>query len=303
MIALAATIAAAVAAGWGAEHRWPIGASALAPRLLALMLYALMTPIAFVTMVRLHVSTGVGVGIGLALLSLVMVGVIAWLIGTRLLRLPRPSTGALMVSSFQVNTGYLGFPLTVVLLGHGALAEAVAYDALVSTPALLLGAFGTGAVFGDRAGTSVRERAVAFLTRNPVLIAVVLGLLAPDSLAPGWLVDASQVAVIALAPIGFFCVGVTLAAEAEAGIVPALTPAVGWALVLRLLVAPGLLLALAAPLVVLPDAYMLQAAMPCGIGGLLVAHAYGLDLRAAAGAVAWSTVVVVAVAAVVTLVS
>src|SRR5204863_303158 len=75
---------------------------------------------------------------------------------------------------------------------------------------------------------------------------------------------------------------------------PPVTPPVASALALRLLVAPAVLLALAAPLVHLPDAYLLMAAMPTGINTLVVAHVYGLDLRIAAGAIAWSTSIVVA---------
>ena len=121
--------------------------------------------------------------------------------------------------------------------------------------------------------------------------------LAPASLAPDVLVDASRVAVIAFVPLGFFAVGVTLAAESEEGALPfppPMTPPVASAIGLRLLVAPAVLLALATPLVTLPDAYLLMAAMPTGINTLVVAHVYGLDLRIAAGAIAWSTTIVVA---------
>ena len=45
-----------------------------------------------------------------------------------------------------------------------------------------------------------------------------LGLLAPDSLAPGWAVDASNVLVVALAPLGFFALGVYATAGAGDGI-------------------------------------------------------------------------------------
>jgi hypothetical protein len=34
--------------------------------------------------------------------------------------------------------------------------------------------------------------------------------------------------------------------------------------------------------------------MPAGLNGLVVAHAFGLDMRFAAGAIAWGTAVVVA---------
>jgi predicted permease len=40
--------------------------------------------------------------------------------------------------------------------------------------------------------------------------------------------------------------------------------------------------------------------MPSGVNALVVAHAYGLDLRLLASAIAWSTAVVVAAAALAT---
>src|SRR5439155_13915248 len=109
--------------------------------------------------------------------------------------------------------------------------------------------------------------------------------------------DASHLLVFALLPLGFFAVGVTLAEEAEDGRLafpPPFTTPVAAATVLRLLVAPALLAALAAPLLHLPTAFLLVSAMPVGINAITVAHAYGLDLRLAAGAIAWTTVLAVA---------
>jgi predicted permease len=68
------------------------------------------------------------------------------------------------------------------------------------------------------------------------------------------------------------------------------------AIVLRLLVAPGLLLVLSLPFIDLPGPYLLLAAMPCGINTLLVAHVYGLDSKLAAQAVAWTTAIAVVAA-------
>lgn len=63
---------------------------------------------------------------------------------------------------------------------------------------------------------------------------------------------------------------------------------------LRLAVAPLLLLGLAALTVDVPDAYLVQAAMPVGINMLVVAHAYNLDLPLAVSALAWSTTIAIA---------
>jgi predicted permease len=220
-------------------------------------------------------------------------------VASRLLRLGRPAVGSVICCTLVANTGYLGYPLVAALLGFDQLSEAVIYDVLVSAPALLVGAFSVGAAFGERAGETPRERAAAFFLRNPPLYAAALALIAPDSLAPDALVDASRIVIVALLPLGFFAVGAALAEEAEEGAIPFPPPldaAVAAAVGLRLVVAPGLLLLLALPLIDLPGPYLLLAAMPCGINTMIVTHAYGLDLRISAGAVAWSTAIAVAVA-------
>lgn len=55
-----------------------------------------------------------------------------------------------------------------------------------------------------------------------------------------------------------------------------------------------MLFALALPLIDIPGPYLLLAAMPTGINAIVVSHAYGLDMRIASGAVAWSTAIVIA---------
>jgi predicted permease len=58
-------------------------------------------------------------------------------------------------------------------------------------------------------------------------------------------------------------------------------------------VAPALMAGLSAATTSVPDAYLVQAAMASGINALIVGHLYGLDLRLAASAIAWSTTLVV----------
>ena len=293
-----AVIALASAAGVAAELRWRDRAAAAARSSLSISLYTLLPFVVFFNVARLHVDVNVGVGIVLGYVALACASGLAWWAG-RALGLSRSSQGALIVTVLIANTGYLGYPLCASLLGFDALGQAVAYDILVSAPALLLAGFAVGAAFGEKAGEGPRERAVSFFTRNPPLYAAIAAVIAPDALAPDLLVDASRVAVVALLPIGFFAVGAILAEEAEEGYFTLgnpLRPPVSIAIVLRLIVAPGLLLLISLPLIDLPDPYLLLAAMPSGINSLLVAHVYGLDLKLAAQAVAWSTAIAVIVA-------
>jgi predicted permease len=295
----AAAIVISTGVGVWSERRWPRGAAATSRRSLLVTLYAVIPPVYFLNLASSHINLDEGAGIAIALLANSVVALIVWWVASRILHLSRPVVGGTIVAAMVANTGYLGFPLTIALLGRDALPSAVLYDALVSGPMLLIGAFAIGAAFGTKAGETPRERVRAFFTRNPPLYAAVLGLLAPSWLAPELLVHISQIAVIGILPIGFFAVGATLAEDAGKGtlpIPPPLTRPVALAVAGRLLLVPALLAAFAAPLIDLPTTYRLMSVMPIGLTSLMVSHAYGLDNRTVAEAVAWSTAIVVVVA-------
>jgi predicted permease len=292
-------IAVAGSAGVAAERRWPDRAVAVARRALVVSLYTLLPFVTFFNLARVHLNADLGGGLVIGWVAILCAAALAWIAGTRLLRLVRPSTGSLITGTLVPNSGYLGYPLTASLLGFHALGEAVVYDVVVAAPCLLLLGFGTGAAFGTKAGEGFRDRLVTFFTRNPPLYAAIAGALAPDSLAPDALVDVSRGAVIALLPIGFFAVGAVLAEEVEERKVELSSPfhpPIGAAILLRLVIAPGLLFLLSLPFIDLPGPYLLLAAMPCGINTLLVAHVYGLDAKLAAQAVAWTTAIAVTAA-------
>jgi predicted permease len=238
-----------------------------------------------------------GTGLIFAYLALGVAGAAAGYAGRRM-GLSRPEIGGLICSVILVNTGYLGLPMTVALIGPRQLGTAIAYDQLVSGPMLFVAGFGIGAAFGTRAGEGVRARARSFLSRNPPLLAVAAGLLAPATLAPSALVHASRFVVAALLPLGFFVVGVNLSAERREDAAPLLERPDHRVLVavgLRLVLTPLLLAAVSATIVTLPTTYLLQAAMPSAINSLLVGHAYGLDQRLIATAIVWSTIATVTV--------
>ena len=296
---IAGVIAISVAIGVGAERRRPKAAALAARRSLTLMLYVLLPPVIFFNIAASQIDVSHGVGLLLGLIASTLGAVTAYLLASRVLKLSRAQTGAVVCTVLSVNTGYLGYPLTVALLGRDQLSTAVLYDVLVTGPCLLLGAFAVGAALGTKAGEGPRQRVRAFFTRNPPLYAAIAGLLAPDALAPHVLVDLSQALLVAILPIGFFAVGATLAENAEHGdlpMPPPLTRPVLVALGSRLILVPALLMLLAAPLIDLPGPYRLLAAMPSGVNSMVVAHAYGLDMEITAEAVTWSTAIVVAAA-------
>jgi predicted permease len=293
------TIAAIVfsgTAGVAAERRWPAAAVGWARRLLVVSLYTLIPFVVFFNLARTDIDADEAGGLVIGWVAILAAAGLAWLVGARFLRLGRPATGSLITATLVPNSGYLGYPLVLSLLGSDALGEAVVYDIVVPAPSLLLLGFGAGAAFGTKAGEGFGDRVIAFFTKNPPLYAAIAGLLAPDALAPDVLVDISRGFVIALLPIGFFAVGAVLAEEVEEKRVELgspFDPPVGAAILLRLLIAPGLLLLLSLPFIDLPGPYLLLAAMPCGINTLVVAHVYGLDSKLAAQAVAWTTAIAI----------
>ena len=204
MLAVAAVIVAGSAAGVFAARRRP-DATALADRLLWLSLWVILPPVTFFNFAHFEPSADVGVGLLFAYLGLSAALLAAWLLARGPLHLEGHTRGAFMCAAFHANTGFLGLPFTAALLGRDALPEAITYDQLVSTPWLLVVAFSIGAAHSP---AEEESRMRAFLTRNPALFAMVLGLLAPPALAPGWAVDASNILVVALAPLGFFALGV-----------------------------------------------------------------------------------------------
>jgi predicted permease len=296
VIWIALAIAASIAAGVEAERRRGAQAGVWARGILKLLLYVVMPLVAFFNIARLEVTADLGGGIALGWTALVLTAAIGWLIATRVLHLPAPTAGVLAIVGLQANTGLMGVAVAGALLGFSHVSEAVAYDALVQQPVFFVGSFAIAAATGTKAGETVPERIRAFFTRNPPLLAVALALVAPTSLAPDVLVDASHVLVLCVPVLGFFAVGVTLAEEAEEGALkfpPPFTPQIGTAILLRALVAPAILLALAAPLIHLPSAFLLAATMPAGLHIVVLAHIYGLDVPFAAGAIVWTTMVAV----------
>jgi hypothetical protein len=291
---IALAIAASIAAGVEAERRRGARAGEWARGILKFLLYAVMPLVAFFNIARLKIDADVGAGIPLGWLALAITALIGWLIGRRVLRLPAPSAGVLAIVGLQANTGLLGIAVVAAVLGFDHVSQGVVYDALVQQPVFFIGSFAIAAATGTKAGETVPDRIRAFFTRNPPLLAVVLGLVAPDALAPDLLVDVSHVLVLCVPVLGFFAIGVTLAEEAEEGAVkfpPPLTPQIGVAILLRAVVAPAVLLGLSAPLIDLPSAFLLQASIPAGLHIVVLAHIYGLDVPFAAGAIVWTTMV------------
>ena len=296
MILVVVAIVVATALGVAGHRRFGERALQATRATITVLLWSVLPFIAFFSITRLDVDGRLLGGLGLAYVALTCVALLAWLAGTRLLGLTAAGTGALIVTCIVANTGYLGIPLSAELFGSEGLGQAVAFDSLVNSPIFLTVGLAIGAGLGTRAGVTPGERFRSFLRGSPPLFAVAAALVAPDALSPDLLHDAAETLAYLVLPVGFLIVGVTLSSEADEGAVafpPPMSPPVATALVLRLLVAPGLLIGLSAAFGPVPDTFVLEAAMPTGVNALVVGHAYGLDLRIASSALAWSTAIVV----------
>lgn len=297
MIAVVAVTVAALGAGIAAERRWPQGAFTLQGRLLELLVFILLPVVVFLTVIDLEVTANVGAGLAFGWIERIVLFVLAWLIGTRVLKLERSSTGALIAAVVMANTGYLGIPVVALLLGGDQIGLAVTWDVVVTPPAMLILGFAAGAAFGTRAGDTGGERLKAFFVRNPPLYALILALVLPESLNPSWGPHLAEVLALAMAPIGFFALGVNLLREHdEEGIrifPPPFTAPVATAVFLRVIFAPALVFLLAKAIIDVPDAFLVEAGMASGINALAVAHLFGLNMRIVVGAIAWSTMLVV----------
>src|SRR3954451_14508650 len=160
--------------GVSAEVRRPREAVALARELLLVMLYVLAAPVDFFNLAASSISVDNAVGIGIALVNMALVGTVVWLIAAKLLRLSAPKTGAVICAAIVANTTYLGYPLTVALLGRDHLSTGALFDVLVGGPTFMFGAFGVGAAFGTKPGEGMGARARTFFPRTPPLYAAVL---------------------------------------------------------------------------------------------------------------------------------
>ncbi len=300
MIAVVAITAAALGGGILAELRWPQGAFKLQGQLLGLLFY-LLPVVIFFTVIDLKITAGVGLGLAFGWAERIAVFLLAWLVGTRVLKLDRPSTGALIAAVVTANTGYLGIPLVALLLGSDQIGLAVTWDVVVTPPAMLVLGFAAGAAFGSKAGSNNKERLRTFFVRNPPLYALILALLLPNSLNPSWGPQLAEVVALAMAPVGFFALGVNLLREHDQEGVrifpPPFTAPVATAVFLRVIFAPALVFVLSKAIIDVPDAFLVEAGMASGINALIIAHLFGLNMRIVVGAISWSTLFVVIAAA------
>ncbi|HEY9875068.1 MAG TPA: AEC family transporter, partial [Candidatus Obscuribacterales bacterium] len=99
---------------------------------------------------------------------------LAWISISRQASLVRPTQGSFLLASMVGNTGYLGYPVTLSLVGSHYFGWALFYD----LPGTTLGAYGLGVILAARFGRGTQsywQLMQAFL-KNPAMWSFGLGL-------------------------------------------------------------------------------------------------------------------------------
>ncbi len=197
---------------------------------------------------------------------------------------PRPTQGSFSLAAMLGNTGYIGYPVVLLLpqLGVGVFGWALFYDALGT----LLGSYGLGAILAAELGGpgpktaqprqrqwSTRLRAVG---QNPIILAFGLGLGLKAIALPAWLDLGLYQFAWAIVVLSLVLMGLRIQQLSSWRHLHRATVAV----VIKMLVLP---LAVGLGLTLLgvdgpPRLVMiLQAGMPCAFSNLVLAEAYDLD--------------------------
>jgi auxin efflux carrier (AEC) len=186
----------------------------------------------------------------------------------------RPTTGGFLIAASLGNTGYLGYPLSLALLGDEGLVRAIFYDQFATVLAVLT----IGLGIAHRMGTESdgRTNPVKEIVTFPGLIALVLAFVLRPFAVPGLVSDVLEALSGLVVPLIMISLGLSLevkairrnpsAIGALAGIKLVLAPLVAWGIGSLLLEDPE-----AVRLVVL------EAGMPSMLLSLVFGLRYGLD--------------------------
>jgi predicted permease len=192
----------------------------------------------------------------------------------------KPTQGSFLLSTMLGNTGYLGYPVTLSLVGPQFFGWAVLYDTLGSTLAayglgVVLAAYFGGMTEGQQSAKSGRDLLQA-LIQNPALWSFGLGLAVRNVALPSGIEQILQACAWSMVALSLLLLGMRLSqlpswqnlrqASVSLALKMIAVPfMVGYGL--RFVGVSGL------PLLVM----VLQSAMPPAFATLVIAEAYDLD--------------------------
>ena len=217
----------------------------------------------------------------IAAFSVGCLGVFAFTLGYRMLQ-KQPLVDASLdaLGASYANTGYVGIPLCMLVLGDEALQPAMVASIVVVCVlfAIALACVETGLHAGQGLLRTLGKVSWA-LVRNPLVVAPMLGALwaASDAQLPVPLATLLKLLGAAAAPCALVSLGLFLAQPQPAGPVRGVWPLVG----LKLLVQPLITWYLAFQVFALPTLWaysaLLLSALPTGTGPYMLAEFYGRE--------------------------
>lgn len=186
----------------------------------------------------------------------------------------KPTQGSFLLAAMVGNTGYLGYPVTLTLVGSKYFAWAIFYDTLGST----LGAYGLGVVLAARFGMSARNhwKLLQAVLINPAFWSFWVGLGFRTVSLPQLVEQGLQGCAWVVITLALLLIGMRLSQLNSWKSIPQASISLG----IKMLVVPLVLGAslswfgiTGAPQLVI----VLQMAMPPAFATLVIAEAYNLD--------------------------
>jgi len=184
---------------------------------------------------------------------------------------PSPRRGSFLLTSMVGNTGYVGYPVCLFLLGSTYFAWAVVFD-LTNT---LSGSYGLGVWLAARLGERSARPWLA-VVKNPMLWAAVLALMLYPVPRPAWLNGGLKTLAWGVVVMALVLTGVRLGQIRQWGKLKAVWVSLG----IKMLVIPllvGLVLQLFPLANPLRLTLVLQSGMPPALATLVLTEAYGLE--------------------------
>jgi predicted permease len=265
--------------------------------LLAQLLFWVGTPISIVFFLRqADLSQQIWIAPAIAHLAILLGAFLAWvgIKGQAYFRntIPQQSTqGSLILAAMVGNTGYLGFPITLTMVGEEYFAWALFYDLLGS----FLGSYSLGVALGAHFGGSVQNywQITKAILINPALWSFGFGLLFRQVTIPPiveFCLDKLAWSGVALSLV---LIGMRLALLKSWHSLPQ----AGMSLGIKMLLVPMILgstlplLGLTGPIA---QVIVLQMAMPPAFATLIIAETFNLDRDLAVTALAAGVMVLLA---------
>ena len=259
------------------------------PTRLGQFLFWVGVPISIVSFLRQSSLSGqIWIAPAFAYLAILLGAFLAWLgiKGQAYFRntVPQaPTQASLILAAMLGNTGYLGFPITLAILGKEYFAWALFYDLLGSFP----GAYGLGVLIAARFGGGVQNRwqIIKAILINPALWSFGFGLLVREATIPTVVEFCLEKFAWSSVALSLVLIGMRL------GLLKSWRslPQAGMSLGIKMLLVP-LILGSILPLFGLTGSIakviVLQMAMPPAFGTLVIAETFNLDRDLAVTALA-----------------